>query len=100
SEAQVYGGARGRVPLVAREPVRVLVPRGASDRLDVKVVYRGPLKAPVAAGTQVAELRVTRDEVDALVLPLYTGEAVESGSLSQRAFDALFELGTGAIRDA
>ncbi|WP_019404770.1 MULTISPECIES: D-alanyl-D-alanine carboxypeptidase family protein [unclassified Chelatococcus] len=99
-EAQVYGGARGRVPLLAREAVRVLVPRGTSDRLDVKVVYRGPLRAPVAAGMEVGHLRVTRDDVDALVVPLYTGEAVESGSLSQRAFDALFELSTGAIRDA
>lgn len=99
-EAQVYGGARGRVPLLPREAVRVLVPRGTSDRLDVKVVYRGPLRAPVAAGMEVGHLRVTRDDVDALVVPLYTGEAVESGSLSQRAFDALFELSTGAIRDA
>ncbi|APF37625.1 D-alanyl-D-alanine carboxypeptidase [Chelatococcus daeguensis] len=99
-EAQVYGGAKGRVPLLAREAVRVLVPRGTSDRLDVKVVYRGPLRAPVAAGMEVGHLRVTRDDVDALVVPLYTGEAVESGSLSQRAFDALFELSTGAIRDA
>nr|WP_183316360.1 D-alanyl-D-alanine carboxypeptidase family protein [Chelatococcus caeni] len=99
-QAQVYGGARGRVPLLAREAVRVLVPRGTSDRLDVKVVYRGPLRAPVAAGMEVGHLRVTRDDVDALVVPLYTGEAVESGSLSQRAFDALFELSTGAIRDA
>lgn len=99
-EAQVYGGAKGRVPLLAREAVRVLVPRGTSDRLDVKVVYRGPLRAPVAAGMEVGQLRVTRDDVDALVVPLYTGEAVESGSLSQRAFDALFELSTGAIRDA
>ena len=39
-------------------------------------------------------------EAQALDIPLYAGEDVETGSLSRRAVDGLFELGTGLVRRA
>jgi D-alanyl-D-alanine carboxypeptidase (penicillin-binding protein 5/6) len=99
-EAKVFGGASGYVPLVAKKPVSVLVPRGSSDRVSAKIIYQGPLVPPVEPGRQVGMLRVTRGDVQALEVPLYTGEAVGTGTLSQRALDGLLELGTGAVRKA
>ena len=99
-EAQVFGGAQGGVPLVAKRPVRLLIPRGTNERLQARIVYSGPLRAPVAAGTEIGRLRVTRGDVQALDLPLYAREDVEVGPLHRRALDGLVELTTGLVRRA
>ena len=97
-EARVFGGTRNGVPLVARNAVRVLVPRGSNERLTLRIVYIGPLKPPVRQGAQVARLRATRGDVQALDLPLYAAEDVGVGNLQQRAVDGLLEWGTGMVR--
>lgn len=97
-EARVFGGTRNGVPLVARNAVRVLVPRGSNERLTLRIVYMGPLKPPVRQGAQVARLRATRGDVQALDLPLYAAEDVGVGNLQQRAVDGLLEWGTGMVR--
>lgn len=99
-EASVYGGEKGRIALKARGPVSLLVPRGSSERLAARIVYRGPLQAPVAEGAEVARLLVTRGEVKTLEIPLYAAETVPVGSLQQRALDALLEAATGWVRKA
>ncbi len=100
SEASVYGGAKGGVPLVAKKAIRLLVPRGSGDKVTARVVYRGPLLAPVEEGAQVARLRITRGETQALDLPLYAAETVAAGTIPQRALDAALEFGTGLFRKA
>jgi D-alanyl-D-alanine carboxypeptidase (penicillin-binding protein 5/6) len=91
-DARLYGGARGRVPLVAKGTVRVLVPRNSNERLLARVVYTGPVRAPIEKGQPIGELKVWRGEHVVLEVPLQASEAVERGSLSQRAFDAATEL--------
>jgi D-alanyl-D-alanine carboxypeptidase (penicillin-binding protein 5/6) len=99
-EARVFGGDQWAVPVVAKKPVRILMPRGSGDRITARIVYTGPLRAPVQQGAEIARLRVTRGEVQALDLPLYAGQDVQPGSLSQRALDGLLEFGTGVVRGA
>jgi D-alanyl-D-alanine carboxypeptidase (penicillin-binding protein 5/6) len=99
-EVQVFGGDRRSLPLVARKPVRVLVNRGESERVSARIVYTGPLKAPVQKGAEVARLRVDRGDMQALELPLYASEDVQVGTLSQRALDGLLEMSTGWVRRA
>jgi D-alanyl-D-alanine carboxypeptidase (penicillin-binding protein 5/6) len=100
AEASVFGGQSGSVPLVSKKPVRVLLPRGSSDRVSAKAVYTGPLIAPVEEGRQVGTLRIQRGDTVALDQPLYAGATVEPGTLSQRAMDAALEFGTGLVRKA
>ncbi|ACA20543.1 Serine-type D-Ala-D-Ala carboxypeptidase [Methylobacterium sp. 4-46] len=100
AEVDTYGGEKGKVALVAKKPVRVLLPRGSADRLTARVVYQGPLKAPIEAGREVARLKVTRGEQQVLDMPLYTAESVGPGSMTQRALDAALEVGTGWVRGA
>jgi serine-type D-Ala-D-Ala carboxypeptidase (penicillin-binding protein 5/6) len=99
-EASVFGGDKGSVPLVSNKPVRLLMPRGSGDRIVARIVYQGPLRAPVQKGAQVARLQVTRGDVQALDMPLYAGEDVGIGTIPQRAVDGLLEFGTGLIRRA
>lgn len=99
-EAQVYGGSRRSLPLVSKKPVRVLVPRGESERVTARIIYTGPLKAPIQKGAEVARLQVNRGDMQALELPLYANEDVQEGTLSQRALDGLLEFSTGWVRRA
>lgn len=99
-EASVFGGAKGRVALKAKSGISLLLPRGSSDRLSARIVYRGPLMAPVQEGAEVAKLQVVRGTLNALEVPLYAAESVPQGPLQSRALDALLEASTGWIRKA
>lgn len=92
AEAKVFGGAAGTVPLKARGPVRILVPRSGGEGLKARAVYSGPLRAPVETDTAVGALKVWSGERLIQETPLFTAAAVPSGKLHQRAFDALGEL--------
>jgi D-alanyl-D-alanine carboxypeptidase (penicillin-binding protein 5/6) len=99
-EAQVFGGNSRSLPLVANKPVRVLVHRGEGERVTARIVYTGPLKAPIQRGAEVARLQVNRGDMQALSMPLYASEDVQEGTLSQRALDGLLEFSTGWVRRA
>jgi len=98
--ASVFGGASSEVPLTCEAPIKVFLTRGGQERLTAKIVYRGPLAAPVPAGVEVATLRVWRGETLALEAPLRTQSAIPLGGLGKRAFDAGVEFATDLIRGA
>ena len=98
--AAVYGGELGEVALISERPISLFVPRGESDKLVAKIVYAGPLTAPVERGQDVARLKIWRDDMLVVNAPLKTGDAVALGGLTRRAFDAGIELAGDAVRDA
>jgi len=98
--ASVYGGAKGDVSLVAEKPIILFVPRGDSDKIVAKIAYMGPLVAPVAEGKGAGRLNVGRGDMLVIDAPLKTGEAVELGGLTHRAFDASVEFAGDMIRQA
>lgn len=89
--AQVYGGVERQVALVTPNEVAALVPRESGEKLAAKVVYVGPLVAPVGAGEQVATLKLFRGDTTIMSVPLRTANAVSRGSLPKRALDAGME---------
>ena len=97
-EVALFCGAKASVAVTAKGPVKLLLPRGSSDRVRGSIIYRGPVRAPVARGAEIGRLRIERGETRALDLPLYAAEDVAAGSLTQRATDAAFEVSTGWIR--
>jgi D-alanyl-D-alanine carboxypeptidase (penicillin-binding protein 5/6) len=97
-EAKMYGGEKGRVPLVSPTPIRLLVPRAMSEKLSAKVTYSGPVMAPVEAGKRIGTLKVSRGDNVVLEVPLQAGETVGTGSLQQRAFDAMGEMVINVFR--
>ena len=96
--ARLYGGTQLEVPLVTPKEVRILVPRGLTERLTARVVYMGPVPAPVQEGNEIARLRIYRGTVLALDTPLVAADSVAQGSLSRRALDAGLELGQSLFR--
>ncbi|MBL8584313.1 MAG: D-alanyl-D-alanine carboxypeptidase [Rhizobiaceae bacterium] len=97
-EAKVYGGEKAGVALKAQGPVAIFVPIGNKDRLVARIVYQGPVLAPVEAGTPVGSLKVWVGDTLSQETPLFAAEAVGVGKLHQRALDAVGELMTGWMR--
>ncbi|MBV9955290.1 MAG: D-alanyl-D-alanine carboxypeptidase [Pseudolabrys sp.] len=91
-DAKVFGGKNGHVALISEAPVRIMVPKAGGEKLVARIVYNGPVPAPVQQGQQVATLKVWRNDVLALQLPLKAAHDVEKGNLTQRAFDAASEM--------
>jgi D-alanyl-D-alanine carboxypeptidase (penicillin-binding protein 5/6) len=97
-EAKLYGGTKGRVALTGEGAIRLLVPRGSNEKLIARIVYTGPVAAPVQKGQPIGKLKVWRGETLALEAPLRAAESVERGNIAQRAFDAASELVLGVFR--
>ena len=98
--ARLFGGETRYVPLVAagQKAVRLMVPKNSPERLLARIVYRGPVQAPVDKGRQVGVLKVWRGDNVALEVPLEAAQDVAEGSLPQRAYDAVAELFGGMLR--
>lgn len=97
-EAQVYGGAKSGVALKAKGPIAIFLPITNRDRLVARIVYEGPVIAPVEEGMRVGALKVWIGDTLSQETPLYTAEEVGRGSLHQRALDAVGELMVGWLR--
>jgi D-alanyl-D-alanine carboxypeptidase (penicillin-binding protein 5/6) len=97
-EARLFGGEQMHVPLIGQDTIALLVPRGNTDRISAKVVYNGPVMAPVERGQPIGKLRVFRGERVALEAPLMAAESVGKGGMARRALDAMSELVIGLVR--
>ncbi len=91
-QARVQDGAARRVALVARGPVNVNLQRGNTGPLRATIHYDGPLRAPLAAGAQVAMLEVTAPGMAPANIPLFTSEAVEAAGPIDRIINAFAGL--------
>jgi D-alanyl-D-alanine carboxypeptidase (penicillin-binding protein 5/6) len=98
-DAKVYGGDQGYVPLVyAGGTIRVMMPRNNNERLLARIVYTGPVPAPIAKGQTIGVLKVWRGDDLALEVPLTAADNVGTGTMSQRAMDGATELMIGLLR--
>jgi serine-type D-Ala-D-Ala carboxypeptidase (penicillin-binding protein 5/6) len=96
--AKLFGGASGSVPLVGEGPISVLMPKNGTERLAAKIVYSGPVRAPVKRGQEIASLNVYRGDMMVAETPLFAAADVGRGNLPRRAFDAATELVIGLFR--
>jgi serine-type D-Ala-D-Ala carboxypeptidase (penicillin-binding protein 5/6) len=97
--AKVYGGASGRVPLVATNGmIQVMVPKNGGERLVARIAYTGPVPAPVKQGQAIGALKIWRGNDLVLQTPLKAAADVGKGNLPQRAVDAVTELIIGLFR--
>ena len=93
-EARVQNGDARSVSLVARGPVAVTLVAGRTGPLQATIRYDGPLKAPLAAGDQVAILEVTAKGMAPARIPLFAGEAVATAGPLDRIVNAIAGLFT------
>jgi D-alanyl-D-alanine carboxypeptidase (penicillin-binding protein 5/6) len=92
-EAQVQLGGEDTVPLVAPRNLAVTLPAGVSNsNIRVKVVYQGPIKAPIKQGQHVANLVVQTGDTPPQSMPLLAAEAVEEAGFFGRIWAGLTSL--------
>jgi serine-type D-Ala-D-Ala carboxypeptidase (penicillin-binding protein 5/6) len=94
-DAKVFGGSQWTVPLQAPSGVNLLVPKGSNERITARIVYSGPVRAPVQEGQPVGTLKVWRADNLVLEVPLHAAESVAKGGITGRAFDAATEFVIG-----
>lgn len=87
--AEVQLGDAMTVPLVAPRDMAVTLPRTASGSISAKVVYDGPIKAPIAKGQEIAQLVISTDDTEPQILPLVAGEAVDEAGFFGRLWNGL-----------
>jgi D-alanyl-D-alanine carboxypeptidase (penicillin-binding protein 5/6) len=94
ADAKVQLGSDSTVPLIAPQKMAVTLPGGilATSNMRVKVVYNGPLKAPIAKGQHVADLVVATGDTQPQVMPLVAGEAVGEAGFFGRIWSGLTSL--------
>jgi serine-type D-Ala-D-Ala carboxypeptidase (penicillin-binding protein 5/6) len=96
--AKVFGGETRSVKLVSPNPVEVMVQKNGSDKLIARVVYSGPVRAPIEAGQRIGVVRVWRGAKVAMEAPVYAADSVRVGSTMRRAIDGASELVIGMFR--
>lgn len=102
-DALIWGGQQRYVKLrgVGGAPLQVLLPKNAkAKKLAGKIIYKGPLKPPLAvgdAGEKVGNptLHVTADGGISASAPLEVAEVVEKSGVVWQGLDSLFFLTFG-----
>ena len=94
----LYGGVLSRLPVRANGAISIPVPRNTEDKLVARIVYDGPVLAPVSEGAPIGSMKVWVGETLAQETPLFAAESVAAGSLHARAWDAVAEMTIGWLR--
>lgn len=92
TDADVQLGDSSTVGLVAPRDLKVALPSGAVPAMTAKVVYQGPIKAPIKAGAHVADLVITSPGLPVQTLPLVAEKDVEEAGFFGRAWAGLTGL--------
>ena len=98
--ARVFGGESRYVKLASPEPIKVMVPKTGNEKLIARIVYSGPVRAPVQQGQKIGVVRVWRGDKVAMDAPVFAAEAIGTGSTMRRAIDGASELVIGIFRSS
>jgi len=90
--ARVQEGDRSEIPLVVARDIGVTMPAGQDVPVSLAIRYRGPLRAPLRKGEQVARLEVSGEGIETFNVPLYAGEAVKRANPFRRMLNGLVGL--------
>lgn len=91
-EVSVYGGAQGSVTVRTHEEIRLPVLRGSSEATSLRLIYKGPVPAPITEGSEIARLEIMIEGRVVQNAPLFAAHSVPVGSVAARAQDAALEL--------
>src|SRR3546814_6961744 len=70
----------------------VTLPRTDSANITVKLVYDGPIKAPISKGQEIARLVVSTPDTAPQIMPLVAANGVEEAGIFGRLWNGLISL--------
>ena len=92
ADAEVWLGREDTVPLFLAQDLDITITRAARRDMTVKVVYEGPVAAPIASGQPLARLVVEAPGMATFERPLLAGLQVPEMSLPGRMVAVLGHL--------
>jgi serine-type D-Ala-D-Ala carboxypeptidase (penicillin-binding protein 5/6) len=87
--AEVQMGSFSEVGLVAPRTIAVTIPVGAPPSMTAKVVYDGPVRAPIKKGQHIADLVITTADTPPQVMPLVAENDVGEAGFFGRVWAGL-----------
>lgn len=90
--AEVQLGDAAEVGLVAPRALTVTVPAGTSSPMTAKVVYAGPIKAPITKGQHIADLVISSPETGEQRMPLVAETDVAEAGFFGRVWAGIASL--------
>ncbi len=91
-EARVQLGSDSTVGLIAPRAVAVTFPSGLGQNVRARIVYQGPIKAPIAQGQHIADFVVQAGDMPPQVTPLVAETAVGEAGFFGRIWAGLKSL--------
>jgi len=95
AQAKVWMGAKKSVGLVPEGDLTLLFPVLGEQNVPAKVVYQGPINAPIKKGQQLAELVVNPEGLPEIRRPLFAAEDVPLGGFVVR----MLTVGSIVVKD-
>jgi D-alanyl-D-alanine carboxypeptidase (penicillin-binding protein 5/6) len=90
--ADVQLGDASTVGLVAPKALGIAIPAGTTPDLQARVVYDGPVKAPIKKGQHIADLVITSPDLPIQRLALVAESDVGEAGFFGRAWDGFLSL--------
>lgn len=90
--AEVQLGDSSTVGLVAPKALTVTMPAGTNSPITAKVVYTGPIKAPIAKGQHIADLVISSPDTGEQRMPLVAEKDVAEAGFFGRVWASLTSL--------
>lgn len=97
AEAPVWLGDRSKVGLTTVDGVKVLIPAGAQSGMTAEAVFKGPIEAPIKAGTRVGDLVINIPGTGESRMPLITATDIDTAGIFGRLQSAAARIGRKAI---
>jgi len=95
-QARVWGGEEPSVKLVTKEDILTLLSEEEQATAEVQLVYSGPLKAPIKAGTAIGMVRILSDGKLVYKAPVHTKNSVPAtDSIWKKALDSALFMALG-----
>jgi D-alanyl-D-alanine carboxypeptidase (penicillin-binding protein 5/6) len=91
-EAKVQGGDARHVGLAAPQAIFATFPKGEQPALSLRIIYKGPLKAPIAKGAEVAELEIRAGDAAPSRVPLVAATSVGKAGWLDRIVNGVMGL--------
>jgi D-alanyl-D-alanine carboxypeptidase (penicillin-binding protein 5/6) len=88
-EAPVWYGSEATVPLTVAKDLVATLPRNGRDQAQVKVIFDGPIPAPIAQGQEIGKIVIEVPGYGKTEVPLVAAAAVERQGFVGRAFSNL-----------
>jgi D-alanyl-D-alanine carboxypeptidase (penicillin-binding protein 5/6) len=88
-EAPVWYGSAPTVPLTVASDLVATLPRSGRDQAQVKVIFDGPVSAPIAQGQELGKIIIEAPGYGKMEAPLVAAAAVDREGMFGRAFSNL-----------